>query len=71
MIRNSHFYATISFIILSLMTLSGCHKDEEKQTYGLYSVFAVNDNGDNGYHILETIYDLSYLAAPEKSVHVN
>ncbi len=44
----------------------------ENQQYGLYSVFAVDDNDNRGFHVLETIYDLSLeRIVPATKVHAD
>ncbi len=45
--------------------------DDTKQVIGLYSVFAVDDNQGMGFHVLETIFDLSSVNVPATKVCVD
>lgn len=51
--------------------LDGFVLDENKQTIGLYSVFALTDSDEVGFHILETIFDLPFNNTPATKVHVD
>ena len=51
--------------------LDGFDLDDTKQVFGLFSVFAVDDNEDTGFHVLETIFDLSSVNAPATNVYVD
>ena len=39
--------------------LDGFDLDGSKNVFGLYSVFAEDDNGNHGFHVLETVYDVN------------
>lgn len=51
--------------------LDGFVLDDTKQVFGLYSIFAVDGNGEAGFHVLETVFDLSSVNMPATNVYVD
>lgn len=52
-------------------SLDGFVLDDTKQVFGLYSIFAVDDMGGAGFHVLETVFDLSSDNLPATNVKVD
>ena len=47
-------------------------KNGTTKDFGLYGVFAIDDDGNQGFHVLETIYDLTLDSVqPANKVHVD
>ena len=51
--------------------LNGFVLDDTMQVIGLFSVFAVDESENAGFHVLETIFDLSSVNVPATKVYVD